>query len=170
MIDTITIRLPLKKIHFKNDDEFRPISLSEIYYFRPQKYVKTIFNPGKTLAKNTRYTPTYIGEKILANNGTGVGYFLKVEASLPKLLFGNNVEELSPGDEYLNTIVKTLQDAILRDLGIRYTAEEILSGDVVKIHIGKNFKFDDPGAPTTIIQIVCKSRADRRCDDRKKEF
>ena len=69
MIDTIRIRLPLKLEGLINNDEFKPMSLTEIYSYRPQKYVSTMFNPGKALYKGSKYTPTYIGEKILANTG-----------------------------------------------------------------------------------------------------
>lgn len=170
MIDTIKIRLPLKDGPYKNDDEFYPTPLREVRYFSPQPHIATILNPGKKLANNTKYTPTYIGEKILTNNGFGVGYYLGVEVSLPKLMFGNNVEELSPGEDSLNSIVLVLQKAIYRDVGLKYTEEEILSSGVAKLHIGKNFRFDDPGAPTVIVNAIRKSRADRVCDNNETKY
>ena len=170
MIDTIKIRLPLKDGPYKNDDEFYPTPLREIMYFSSQTHIATIFNPGKKLANNTKYTPTYIGEKILANNGLGAGYYLGVEVSLPKLMFGNNVEELSPGKDSLKSIVSALRKAINRDVGLKYTEEEILSSGVAKLHIGKNFQFDDPGAPTVIVNAIRKSRADRICDNNETKY
>lgn len=170
MIDTIKIRLPLKTEKLINDGEFKPISLTEVYSFRPQKYVRTFFNPGKNLYSGTKYTPTYIGEKIIANDGTGVRYCLGIEVSLPKLMFGNNVEELSPGKDSLKSIVSALRKAISRDVGLKYTEEEILSSGVAKLHIGKNFRFDDPGAPTVIVNAIRKSRADRICDNNETKY
>lgn len=165
MIDTIKLRLPLKEGPYLNDDEFMSIPLSHIRQFSKHPYNSTLLNPGSMIYRKTKYTPTYIGEKVLSNNGSGVAYFLSIEVSLPKLMFGNNINELSPGEKSLNEIVTRIQKAIKEDLGLDYSLDEILSGCVTKIHIGKNFIFNDPGAPTIVVNIVGKSRADRIQDD-----
>ena len=167
MIDTIKIRLPLKEATYEIGDKFHPIPLRDIYW-STKTHISTLFNPGKSIAKNTIYTPTYIGEKYLVNGEAN--FCLGIELSLPKLLFGNNVEELAPGEESLSKILNCLSAAILRDIGMKYSSDELLRSEVVKLHVGKNFIFDDPGAPTFIIDTLYKSRADRICDNSKVKY
>ena len=167
MIDTIKIRLRFKEAPDEISELFYPVSLNEMR-FSPKKHINTRYNPAKTLAGKTEYTPTYIGEKFI-RNGTA-SYYLAIEVSLPKLLFGNNVEELPRGETSLLNIVDGLRQAIERDMGLTYDAHELLQGEVAKIHIGKNFMFDDPGAPLCIIDTVHKSRADRLCDDNQTKY
>ena len=95
---------------------------------------------------------------------------MRIELSLPKFLYGNNVDELTTEESTLNMIVDKLQSAIANDLGIKYPKEDILSADVTKLHVGKNFMFDDPGAPIFMIETISKTRADRIYDNNNTKY
>ncbi len=167
MIDTIKIRLPLREAPDEISELFHPISLNALR-FNSKAHQNTRFNPGKILAKRTEYTPTYIGEKFLTNGAAT--YYLAIEASLPKLLFGNNIDELERGEESMMNVVHEIKHSLENDLKLSYTEDELLSSEVAKLHVGKNFVFNDPGAPLSVIDTIYKSRADRLCDDNQTKY
>jgi hypothetical protein len=53
-----------------------------------QGYIKAIKNPSKLMLGSGKYYPRLTGFKRYSD------YSVKIEFSVPKLLFGNNVEEL----------------------------------------------------------------------------
>lgn len=167
MIDTIKIRLPLKEVTDAISELFHPVPLNSIRW-SPKTHLATVLNPGKTVAKRTIYTPTYIGEKLIVNGA--VSYYLAVEVSLPKLFFGNNVEELPQVPELVLDTAESIRWALERDLGLHYETEEIMKSEAAKLHVGKNFLFDDPGAPLFVIDTIYKSRADRLYDDNETKY
>ena len=164
MIDTIKIRLPLKEVTQSISEKFHPVSLNDLQW-SPKTHLSTRYNPQKTVSF---YSPTFIGEKYVINGVAS--YQLGIEVSLPKLLFGNNVEELPADKDTLGWILEELRSEIYRHLGLKYDIEELLSSEVAKIHVGKNFIFDDPGAPLSIIETISKSKADRVYDNNKIKY
>jgi len=65
----------------------------------------------------------------------GLQVYLKVEASLPKLIYGNNIEELS--DAHLNQVALSLLKMI-QSVGIDLTVDDINNAKVSVIHYSKN--------------------------------
>ena len=64
---------------------------------------------------------------------------LYIEFSIPKLLFGNNLYEISAGEEK-RVITKLVN--ILKDLGIEVTRNTLKNAIVRKVHYSKNFILD----------------------------
>ncbi len=76
---------------------------------------------------------------------------LKVELSLPKLLFGNNVDELCYKD--FSLVIKKLV-VVLYDMGIATTAESLESAPLSSIHYTKNIPLTDGSTPYYFISKI----------------
>ena len=64
---------------------------------------------------------------------------LRIECSVPKLLFGNNLEELGDGDT--KRFVRTMQK-LLWSMGVEVEEEAIWRANVSKLHVGINVQLD----------------------------
>lgn len=69
---------------------------------------------------------------------------LKIQLSLPKLLYGNNFDELRYKD--FNQIIIRLQE-ILEQMGIMTTTDTLVHAPVSAIHYSKNLPFTDGSTP-----------------------
>ena len=76
---------------------------------------------------------------------------LKVELSLPKLLFGNNVDELCYKD--FPAIIKKL-GAVLQEMGIETTAEALENAPLSSVHYAKNIPLTDGSTPYHFINKI----------------
>ena len=74
---------------------------------------------------------------------------LYVELSLPKLVFGNNFDELS--DEDFNTVLDCLYE-VLKTMGVLVYKNQLPQAQVSAIHYGKNIILDDYTTPYTYIK------------------
>ena len=76
---------------------------------------------------------------------------LKIELSLPKLLFGNNFEELQYKNRF--EIFSKLVN-VLKEMGITATIEAIANASVSAIHYSKNIPFTDGATPYHFINKI----------------
>jgi len=76
---------------------------------------------------------------------------LKIELSLPKLLFGNNFDELQYKD--FLPITEKLVD-ILKQMGVITTAETLAQAPVAAIHYSKNISLTDDSTPYHYINKI----------------
>jgi hypothetical protein len=95
------------------------------------------------------------------------GKFLKVEFSAPKLLFGNNVEELTEGD--FQAVVMALREKLGR-MGVGILAKHLESAAVTAFHPSKNFPLSDGYTASYIISDLGKVGLTRRLDMAKVTF
>ncbi len=91
-------------------------------------------NPIAELAATTYY-PQVLGYRSKNPLG-GWRPTVKIVASIPKLLYGNNLVEVAE-DQY-GEVVRVLRSR-LRDLGIRVSEAEISRATVSQVHYSKNF-------------------------------
>ena len=83
---------------------------------------------------------------------------LYLEFSIPKLLFGNNLYEISYGEE---SRVVTKLIAILKDLGIEVTRISLKNALVRKVHYSKNFILDKKLKCTDVLDLFKETRYPR---------
>ena len=69
---------------------------------------------------------------------TGFALALRIEFSAPKLLFGNNFDELATRD--LNIILDLLQQKLV-EMGIKVSRDALTQAPISSVHYGKNFAF-----------------------------
>lgn len=144
MIDTIKIQVtlpgPLKKPRLKFD--------RNTYYAGYDGPVKAYLNTSKSDKKIGIYHPSFT---YYQNHDyiQGPKYCINIEASLPKLLNGNNFVELE--DNMLHKVVKKLV-AELDRIGVTVTEGHILKSDIVKVDFAKNIIFKDYTSPSSLIK------------------
>ena len=132
MIDTIKLAIPindsqdLSKVAFETP--LNAVIIGSTSYFRtfrnpiPAERRLGIYRPGLTFIRR----PTGIDKSI---------NMLLVEMSLPKLIFGNNFEEIAEND--FETIISLLTRN-LKEMGALITPEQIRKASVVKVDLCKN--------------------------------
>ncbi len=81
----------------------------------------------------------------------GYKTLLRIEVSLPKLLFGNNFEELTRKD--FTAVINKLTNA-LKSMGVATTPEQLAQADVSAIHYAKNIPLTDGSTPYHYINKI----------------
>ncbi len=81
----------------------------------------------------------------------GYKTLLRIEVSLPKLLFGNNFEELKRKD--FTAVINKLTN-ILKSMGVTTTKEQLAQADVSAIHYAKNIPLTDGSTPYHYINKI----------------
>lgn len=115
MIDTILLKVPYPNFSITRLDMFEPnargIFTAPFLPFNGQRYIKCINNPTKSDKLAGIYLPRLT---LYKNVGKGKGGFitnLHIEFSAPKLLYGNNFDELAETD--FEVVLKILRKQLL---------------------------------------------------------
>ena len=155
MIDTITIRLTETQFRILDHSKFSPSSYN---FFHPpyakmgsRGYIDAYQNPLKSEMKEGIYKPQLTLRKRWRNPEPAI--FLYIQFSAPKLLFGNNFDELKDTD--LENILSELSTKLL-DMGIRVRIKDLNEAKVTKIHYSKNIVLPNYIIPCMIIGEVRK--------------
>ncbi len=159
MIDTISITIP----------EHRYIIEPRIQRIvRFEKGIKRVsYNPNKTQIAEYGYLPR-MTEFVGLPRKEGLVTFLKIEFSIPKLIFGNNFDEVEDSD--FENICNTLKDK-LAYMGIRIlNVENIQNADVSTIHYSKNIVLTDYTEPYMYIQELKKVNINKYLDINQTDY
>lgn len=97
----------------------------------------------------------------------GFGYTLYIEFSAPKILFGNNFEELT--DDDLEALCSKLSE-LLKAGGVNLSIEELKHCAVKSIHYGKNIVLTNGILPDYIIQYLRKANLSLKCREYKAAY
>lgn len=144
MLDTITLSLNIRDVkhpvHFnpKRAYEWSPHISHIIAGGRSRMYGKTCVCHYRPLLEKEKQSGEYFPKvKLLevARPG-GIQQLLYVTFSAPKLVFGNNFNELE--NHHLELVCERLSQR-LRDMGIFVSPKTLQSADVRQIHYSKNF-------------------------------
>lgn len=154
MVDTVTLKI--SKEHFDITEAAQlsfsqPIAPILDEKIRPGYLMSAYYKPNQELKMSGIYLPKFSLYKAVRNNGYEI--FAKVEFSAPKLLFGNNFDELTDSDLIL--VCKALSGR-LRLMGIRVHPLSIRFASVTAIHYGKNIPFTDYTTASQIIRDLSK--------------
>lgn len=159
MIDTIQLTLPAHHFKVLNPALFQP----NANLIRTTK--KCVQNPTKEDEKNGVYKPRLTYTQVW--NGKQEAYRLKIEFSIPKLLFGNNFDELS--DDDFPRVVQTLKDALF-DMGVEVSEEGLERATVSTIHYGKNIILNDYTSVSRVLSLINKTNISKRFDTNRTEY
>ncbi len=147
MIDTIILIIPRDKFIFLD------LSNEGVSNWHLQShtdaYMKYIKNP-KVLAKRTgKYYPRLTEYVRKYGNDRSV----KIELSLPKLIFLNNLDELE--DKDFDRVVETLQSR-LKEMGVVVERKDIEVAKVGSVHFSKNILLQDGYTSNYVISEIGK--------------
>lgn len=157
MIDTIKLAVPCSQIKLT---DYRGYSLSE-------EHLKKLIENGEDNFVNGH--STYIKNNVQSYAGynpqVGISVYSHNEPmfyftfSVPKLLAGNNLQEVSERNYY--QVVKTLRSK-LAIMGIIVSEKTIGEACVWTLHVGKNIDLTNKSSPTTVIDTLYKLHYDQR--------
>ena len=116
-------------------------------FARTDFYTKYVRNPSKAEKETGLYFPriTAYSRKYQQEQQ------IKIEFSAPKLLFRNNLEELS--EDQFEDVIIALQDRLKR-MGVRVFKKFLIEASVTSVHFGKNVQFEDGQTATNIIAQI----------------
>lgn len=156
MLDTVKLCIPFDECKVNSPEIFIPSIRSNI-----KRYIKYVYNPSKELLKNEKYFPKLTIFKDYNNKNQVI-----IEFSAPKLVFGNNFEELKTTD-FSMVINKLL--VRLSELDIELSANAIENAKVFSIHYSKNFELENISS-NQIINTIEKLDISKRLDITKTDY
>lgn len=167
MLDTIAINLRQNDYIVHKPECFHPHAGAMTNpLFGNGSMIKCYYNPTKKekaqgyLPRLTIYKKPY-GDWVDA-------VWMKVEFSAPKLIFGNNFEELH-GSQDFDNVISALLDALKR-MGIETTREVLINAKVSAIHYSKNILLERDTPCSLLIQTLEKLDVSARLDLNQTDF
>lgn len=137
-------------------ERFKPNARAVLRLFdsdiRFEGHTKAVCNPSKADVTTGQYKP----RMTLTGRTDKVGSYqvtLRVEASLPKLIFGNNFDELTDRD--FGRVLDTLSDQMASQ-GVICPFHELRFAEVSSIHYGKNIVLTDYVTCSGILRTLAK--------------
>ncbi|MFA4995704.1 MAG: hypothetical protein WC536_01020 [Patescibacteria group bacterium] len=152
MIDTIAITLKPNEFWITDNTKFIPISSNN-------GFDKLAYNGSR---KSDVYLP-----RLTPYKRGGSKLFLKIEFSAPKMLFGNNFDELNETD--FDSLVKILAER-LKIMGIGVFPSFLRTADVSKIDFSKNIALSNYWKSTMILNELKKIDLTKRLDIQQNSF
>jgi hypothetical protein len=171
MIDTIALTLDENSFRIVEHDRFSPST--EGLYFRSSYYrlggranFTCVQNPTVTELRAGKYKPRLTVTKRTGRNRQ-FQITLKVEFSIPKLLYGNNFDELE--DDDFTLVISKLKQS-LRDMGIIVSEPVLVNAQVSAIHFSKNIPLVDYTTSYTYLERLAKINLNQRLDLNQTDF
>lgn len=147
MIDTVCLLIPLNLCIFldKNNEEIPDWDM----HSKTENYQKFVRNPTKKDKASGLYFPRVTLFKRRYDQFQNV----KIEFSAPKILYHNNLEELTNAD--FDKVIDTLQDRLKR-MGVRIFRDSLVNAKVSTIHYSKNIQLTDGYTASHLISEIGK--------------
>ena len=166
MLDTIAINLQRHDYIIHAPERFTPHAGALTNpLFGDGGIVKCYYNPTKK-EKAQGYLPRItVFKKPFGDYASAV--WMKIEFSAPKLMFGNNFEELQGED--LDALIRTLLAALKR-MRIETTYEVLTNASVTAIHYSKNILLDRDMPCYLLIQTLQKLDMSAKLDLNQTDF
>ncbi|MDR3550587.1 MAG: hypothetical protein P4L31_04180 [Candidatus Babeliales bacterium] len=165
MIDTIVLALNKDMFQITDPEAFTP-SAEWATSTRSQRGMQSKQNPLKKELLKGIYKPRLTLSHCFNQFGKR-DIMLKIELSLPKLIFGNNFAELRFKD--FGTIAQKLV-ATLQTMGIITTLETINQAHVSAVHYSKNICLTDGSTPNSYITKIKQANINLALDVNQTEY
>jgi hypothetical protein len=171
MIDTVVVNLYSHQFQLLPQyyDRFSP-SVENFFVppftkFGMRKAIKADCNPTTTDKETGLYFPRLTLYKGVRANGIEI--WLRVEFSAPKMIFGNNFDELKEDDfaKVCGFVVSQL-----RHFGVIVSPEILANADISAIHYSKNIALTDHSKPSEIIKELSKADINGMKDINQSDF
>lgn len=153
MLDTIILQILIDYSAITDHEKFKPSTRGMLKDLRP--FIKYVNNPTKADKEKWGYIPRLTVIK------RGGRIYLKVEFSAPKLLFGNNLDELKESD--FDEVVIKLRKRI-EQMGVRLWTREIEKAEVISFHPSKNIPLSKGYTSSFAIRELSKINLNQKLD------
>lgn len=158
MIDTICLLIPGQNVLYLSG-----ISNWELYS-RTSQYDKFVRNPTKAEKMTGKYFPRITG---YSRNKFKGSQNIRIEFSVPKLLYLNNLDELE--DKDFEEVIEVLQDR-LKTMGIKVFKSILMGASVSSVHYSKNILLQDGYTSNYVISEINKVNLRKSFDFSKTRF
>lgn len=170
MIDTVVLMLNHPEhFHIADHERFSPstIGLFQAPYYKlgGRGNYSCYQNPTAEELKNGIYKPRLTVTRRVSKGGLPVT--LRIEFSVPKLIFGNNFDEV---DDANFAQVADILLRKLREMGIIIFKNILLNAPVSSVHYSKNIPLLDGSTPYTILKEIAKINLTQRLDLNQTDF
>jgi len=172
MIDTIVLTLKTGMFTILDHDKFSP-STKGLYdastgYYRlgGRANITCKQNPTPNELKQGIYKPRLTVTKRI-NRERNFEITLKIEFSIPKLLYGNNFDELTDTD--FPAVIQKLK-AVLKEMGVYLFEKNLVNAPVSSVHYSKNIALTDYTTPYTYLSQLNKLNINMRLDTNRTDF
>lgn len=163
MIDTIVLTLMSDKFNITDHSRFSPSTLGlfipPFYRLGGRGNFSCYQNPTITELKAGNYKPRLTVIKRMVHGGFGIA--LRIEFSIPKLIYGNNFDEVTVADFPL--IIKTLY-AKLTEMSVAVDIRDLVTAPVSAVHYSKNVILTDYSTPKMVLDEIRKANVSLRFD------
>ncbi len=171
MIDTIVLTLKQGMFTIMHHEYFSPSTeglykQSEYYRLGSRSNMVCKQNPTPSELKAGIYKPRLTVTKRI-NKQHQFEITMKVEFSVPKLLFGNNFDELEDAD--FDKVLQLLKEK-LRGMGVMIFEQLLINAPVSAIHYSKNIPLTDYSTPYTYLEKLYKANINQRLDLNQTDF
>ncbi len=169
MIDTITLRLDESEFRITDHNKFSPCTYN--FYYPPytrmgsRGYLDAYQNPTRKELLVGKYKPQLTLRKKWQGNAPAI--YLYIQFSAPKMLYGNNFDEISDLD--LDNIIMEL-NSLLNEMGVRLRLFDLRFAKVTKIHYSKNILLPEYVISSMVIGEVKKSNISLFYDISEKDY
>lgn len=170
MIDTVVLMMENTQFHIELPQLFSPSAEAVLRQpssirFGKDKVLKHRNNP--TPAQRAQSYWPRLTLNVSPAKGGGLQYRLRVEFACPKVLFGNNFDELV--DIQFGDLVRSLAEK-MGVMGVRVTPEDLSQSLVSAVHYSKNVRLADFTRCTMVLQELAKLNVWKRLDVNSKDF
>jgi len=169
MLDTIALTLERGQFEVLEPDRFTPsawgLLVPPYYPLGARGNFLCVQNPTKAQLAAGRYLPRLTLAKRAVQGGFALT--LRVEFSAPKLIFGNNFDELLSRD--FERVVEVLYP-LLREMGVRVEEEALRGARVSAIHYGKNITLTDYTSCSMVINELARIDMSQKLDLARTDF
>jgi hypothetical protein len=160
--------LPSGSFRVTNPSKFNPpadLLTSPTFRFGSRAFFKCTQNPTKTELKNGIYKPRLTLTKRIIRDGVGI--FLKIEFSAPKMLYGNNFDEVT--EEDFSKLIEKLV-AVLANMGIKVFQFTLSHTPVSAIHYSKNIILTDYTSSSLVVKELAKADLGKAWDSTQTKY
>lgn len=163
MLDTIVLMLNSQQFEVFDMERFTPSArglLCEPYYpLGKQKKISCTQNPTKSEMAADGYKPRLTLTRKALKGGCSTA--LRIEFSAPKLLFGNNFDELKTNN--FEEVLKVLHQK-LEKMGVRVNLDILRQAKVIAIHYSKNIVLTDHTSCSMVLAMLARADVTARLD------
>jgi len=162
MIDTVILTIPHDKAKFIANASGMP---TWDLQSRTSNYEKFVKNPPRALSQSV-YKPRLTGIKRRLT-GDNFHSFLKIEFSVPKLIYGNNFAEIT--DQDFDAIAEALYQRLI-EMGVIISRTDLENASVSAFHPLKNIMLSDGYTASAVAKELAKINLNKKFDLSKTSF
>lgn len=163
MLDTVILTIPRGSYRIPLTNMFTPNA--DILRGAGNYLVKCVNNPTASDKRDNLYRPRMTLMKRMTRNGNEIP--LKIEFSVAKILYGNNVEEVRESD--FDSVIAALQKAMAQ-MGVLVARESIANASVSAFHPSKNIELKSGYTSSFVINELQKIDVSKKMDLNRDSF